>query len=103
MSDNDKDKNWLKIAQESFTDSNSYFDANIRSSIEQALRLVQGKHPTNSKYLSDSYKGRSRIFRPKTRAALRKNEAVLASALFSNEDVLNITAYNENEETHRLI
>lgn len=89
--------NWLALARESHTDSTMYFDANVRTQVEQSLRLVQSKHPSGSKYYSEQYKTRSRIFRPKTRAALRKNEAVFAAALFSNEDVVNVSAYNSTD------
>lgn len=94
----DEKDNWLALARESHTDSTMYFDANVRTQVEQSLRLVQSKHPAGSKYHSEQYKTRSRIFRPKTRAALRKNEAVFAAALFSNEDVVNISAYNTTDE-----
>lgn len=93
----DEKIDWLQLARESHTDSTMYFDANVRTQVEQSLRLVQSKHPQGSKYYSDQYKTRSRIFRPKTRAALRKNEAVFAAALFSNEDVVNVSAYNATE------
>ena len=91
---------WLKRARDAFDGSTSYFDSNIRSQVEANLRQVQGKHPANSKYHSDSYKGRSKLFRPKTRTMVRKNEAIAAAAFFSNEDVVSITAENDADPMH---
>jgi len=91
---------WLKRARDAYDGSTSYFDSNIRSQVEANLRQVQGKHPANSKYHSDSYKGRSKLFRPKTRTMVRKNEAIAAAAFFSNEDVVSITAENDADPKH---
>jgi hypothetical protein len=85
---------WLKIAAETFEDSISYFDANHRSKIEDNIRMFRGEHPQGSKYTKDSYKNRSRLFRPKSRSVTRKNEAMAATAYFSNMDLIDITAQN---------
>lgn len=88
---------YLKMAREAFTDSTTYFDSSIRGSIEASLRQFQGVHPTGSKYHSDAYRSRSRIFRPKTRTAIRKNEAIASEAFFSTADVVTIT--NDGEDS----
>jgi hypothetical protein len=92
---------WLKITQNAFSDGRTYFDAGIRREIEQDVRQFQGLHPQTSKYLSDAYRARSRFFRPKTRATIRKNEAVAAAALFSNADVVEITPWDDSDPTQR--
>lgn len=56
--------------------------------------MFQGKHPKDSKYLSESFKHRSKIFRPKTRSFVRKNEAAAAAAFFANSDVVSTEAVN---------
>lgn len=91
---------WLKRARDAYSGSTTYFDSNVRSQIEANLRQFQGKHPANSKYHSDAYKGRSKLFRPKTRTMVRKNEAIAAAAFFSNEDVVSITAENDADQRH---
>lgn len=91
---------WLKRAQDAYSGSTSYFDANVRPQIEANLRQVQGKHPSNSKYYADSYKARSRLFRPKTRSMTRKNEAICAAAFFSNEDVVSIRPMDDSNPRH---
>lgn len=85
----------LMMARDAFTGSTSYFDANIRSVIESDIRRFQSRFPSGSKYLAESYRARSRIFRPKTRATIRKNEAVAAEAFFSTLDMVSITPSDE--------
>lgn len=91
----------LRLAREAFTSSTHWFDASVRPQIEAALRQFQGLHPTGSKYHSDAYKARSRLFRPKTRAAVRRAEAVAAEAFFSTNDVVTVTAEDEDNPAHR--
>src|SRR3972149_7636552 len=78
---------WLKLAQDAFSRSTNYFDNNYKQRWEDDLRMFQSKHPRDSKYISDNHKYRSRIFRPKSRSVIRKNEAPRAPPFFSNPDV----------------
>lgn len=93
--------NWLQMARDAHLGSTSYFDSSIRRQIEQDLLQFQGEHPLGSKYRHDSYRLRSRLFRPKTRGAIRKNEAVAAEALFSTRDVISIEPQNESNPEQR--
>lgn len=92
---------WLAMAREAHTGSQTYFDSSIRRDIIEDMRQVQGMHPSGSKYYSDLFKTRSRLFRPKTRSAIRKNEAVAAEAFFSTTDVISITPENDGDEHAR--
>jgi hypothetical protein len=89
---NDK---WLRLAREAHSASTSYFDTSIRAQIEADIRQYNGVHPKGSKYLHDAYKSRSRFFRPKTRSAIRKKEAIAAEAFFSTSDVLSLKPEDE--------
>lgn len=91
----------LKLAGEAYTGSTNYFDSNVRLRIEQDLRRFQSRFPSGSKYLSDGYKTRSRIFRPKTRATIRKNEAVAAEAFFTTLDMVSITPTDESDDIRK--
>lgn len=90
-------KDWLAIAREAYQSSTDYLDANFRQQWEANVAMFQSRHPNDSKYSSEAYKHRSRIFRPKTRSAVRKNEAAAAAAFFSNPDVVSIAAENEGD------
>lgn len=93
----DTPTDFLSLAREAYTTSTTFFDASIRHAAESAMRQFQGQHPAGSKYHSDSYKARSRLFRPKTRTTIRKNEAIAAEAYFSTADVVAITAEDESD------
>jgi hypothetical protein len=88
---------YLKLAQEAYDASTTYFDANLRSDIDYSLRAFRGEHAKGSKYLSVDYKGRSKLFLPQTRTVIRKNEAAAAVALFSNMDVVDIQPGNPDD------
>ena len=89
--------NWLQLAKDAHLSSTSYVDANYRKKWEDGLRMFQSRHPQDSKYLSDAYKHRSKIFRPKSRSLVRKHEAAAAAAFFSNLDVISTAAVNQND------
>lgn len=89
----------LQLAREAYNGSTNYFNASIRHQIEQDIRQFQGLHPRGSKYMADVNKSRSRIFRPKTRATIRKNEAVAAEAFFSTTDTVSVGAEDDNDPT----
>jgi hypothetical protein len=89
---------WLKMAQDAYSRSTTYFENNYRKQWEDNLRMFQSKHPRDSKYMSEAYKYRSRIFRPKSRSVVRKNEATAALAFFSNPDVVSIDPVDEENQ-----
>lgn len=93
-------ENPLQLARDAFSGSTMYFDSNIRPELERDLRQFQSKHPPGSKYLSDSYKGRSKFFRPKTRAMVRSGEASVAEAFFTTSDVVNIEPKHSKDDFH---
>lgn len=95
------DYDWLRLAREAYTASTTYFDASIRPQIEADIRQFQGQHPTGSKYLHESYRSRARLFRPKTRSTIRKNEAIAAEALFSSEDVVSVEPQDDANPVQR--
>lgn len=88
----------LQLAKDAYSASTTYVDANYRKQWEDALKVFQSRHPADSKYNSEAYKYRSKIFRPKTRSVIRKNEAAAAAAFFSNIDVVNIEPANPNDQ-----
>lgn len=88
----------LELAQLAFKGSTDYFDANIRKRIEDDVRRFNSRFPSNSKYYSDAYRARSRVFRPKTRATIRKNEAVAAEAFFSTLDLVSVAPQDETND-----
>jgi len=88
---------FLKLSQEAYDGSTSYMDANWRPDIDYSLRAFRNEHAASSKYNSPEFAHRSRLFRPKTRAIIRKTEAAGAAALFSNPEVITITPENPDD------
>jgi hypothetical protein len=86
----DRDGFWLGLARDANTSSTNFFDVNVRTRVIQDIRQFQGEHPEGSKYFTDAYRLKSKLFRPKTRATIRKNEAIAAGAFFSTEDVVSL-------------
>lgn len=89
---------WVALARQARENARAALDTDLSRSWERSLRHFQGRHAAGSKYLSDDYKGRSRIFRPKTRAMVRRTEAAGAAAFFSTADVIACTAYDDSDE-----
>jgi hypothetical protein len=92
---------WLKLGVAALRASTSYFDTAVRNRIINNLRQFQSQHPLGSKYTSDAYRGRSKFFRPKTRAVIRKNEAIASEAFFSSMDVISIKPMDEDDPRQR--
>lgn len=94
--------NWLTMARQAYEASTDWFNSSLRKTTEKALAHFANKHAPGSKYHSDSYKSRSRGFRPKTRATIRRNEAAAAVAFFSTQDLVSISAENESDPAQQL-
>lgn len=94
---NPADRDWLSLARVSFEHSTDFMNANIRVDWEKSLDHFNSKHAAGSKYLSQEYKHRSKLFRPKTRAVLRRHEAAAAASFFSTQDVVNIAATDDSD------
>lgn len=87
--DEEEMPDFLQRAKDAFAFSTSYMDSNLRKPLDDSLRAFNNQHAADSKYNSETFKRRSHLYRPKTRAVIRKNEAALAGALFSNFDLIN--------------
>lgn len=93
---------WLiQKAQEIYTNSTDYLDANITNTWERNLSHFNNEHASSSKMNGKSYK-RSRIFRPKTRSTIKKSESALAAAAFSTQDYMQVSAEDDTDEVQRL-
>jgi hypothetical protein len=97
MTETGKNNIWLQRAKSAYDSSTSYIDNNYRERWEDNLRHFQNRHHGESKYYKDSYKYRSKIFRPKTRSAVRSNEAAAMAAFFGNMDVVDAEPMNTDD------
>jgi hypothetical protein len=87
---------WLKRVKSAWQVSDSYYTANLEQRIVKNQLLFDSKHPPGSKYHTDAYRFRSKLFRPKIRSAGRKTEAAGVQAFFSTIDCIDISAEDQN-------
>lgn len=88
---------WLDRAREAFDTSTTFLDSNYRKDWEDSIRHFQNRHMMGSKYYSDTYKYRSKMFRPKTRSTVRQVEAATAAAFFSQLDVITVEPEDDKD------
>jgi hypothetical protein len=100
--ENADDRDWLARARSAFRSSTSYMDGNWRKSWEDSIRAFNNMHPSDSKYNAPAYDKRSRLYRPKIRAVIRKNEAAAAAAFFSNVDVVSLSANDQSDKMQQM-
>lgn len=86
---------WMRKAREAYSFSTTYVDSNYRKRWEDSIRAFYNQHALDSKYNSPLFEKRSRIYRPKTRTIIRKNEAAGAAAFFSNMDLMSVSPMNQ--------
>lgn len=97
--DDDYDK-LLQLARAAEDQSVIFINQHQRERWIRSMKAVKSEHHSGSKYLKEAYRNRSRVFRPKTRSALRKTMTAAANALFSTGDVIALSAVNESDDFH---
>ena len=96
------DSTWLQRAGKLYTNSTDYYESGLFSVWADNVRNFRNEHAAGSKYTTDAYKHRSKIFRPKPRSAMRTLDATAASALFTNDDLISIRAVDKNNKQQEL-
>ena len=91
----------ISLSRQSYESSKNWFDTSVRSQQERNLRAFNNEHPPGSKYHTEQYRKKSKIFRPKTRTYIRKQQAAAAVAFFSTSDILHCSAYNDSDQRAR--
>jgi DNA-binding HxlR family transcriptional regulator len=92
----------LTISRDAYVSGKHWFDSSVREQLERNLQAFNNRHPKGSKYYTEQYRKKSKIFRPKTRSTIRKKAAAAAVAFFSSSDVLHCSPLNDSDERQRL-
>jgi hypothetical protein len=92
------DETCMALARQSYITADEYFNASHRTRLIDAMARYNSEHPKGSKYWSHSFERRSRLFRPKTRATVRRREAAACIALFGSSDIVNVQATSGDAE-----
>lgn len=85
----------MRLVRSAFSQGRSYQEQVLQPRWLAAYNAFNNKHSSDSKYSSARFRGRSRLFRPKTRATARKKQAEAAAALFATSDALIVKATDE--------
>jgi hypothetical protein len=95
------DDRLIARAREAYDQAKTYMEANVASGWERSYKAYRNQHFEGSKYNSAEFKNRSKLFRPKTMAAVRKQLMACTQALFASSDVLSIEAQDETNKEQR--
>jgi len=95
------DDTLITLSRNSYESSKNWFDSSVRNQLERNLRAFNNQHPAGSKYHTEQYRKKSKIYRPKTRSYIRKQQAAAAVAFFSTSDVLHCSAVNDQDMGQR--
>lgn len=88
---------WSQLARTAYEASTTWLNSSRRSSWANSLRQFNSVHPAGSKYLASDYKYRSRLYRPKSRTAVRKAESTTAAAFFANDDIVSVRPQDDDD------
>lgn len=95
--DEKEDSYWTELAQSNFNSARHYQDASLTIQWERNADHFNNRHFRRSAYNTRLYRGRSRLFRPLSRASERASSAQAAAALFSNIEIVDIQPENQND------
>ncbi len=96
-----QDREVLNRLIEAFNQGNQFQTSALITDWERSYRAYRNEHFVGSKYLSTDFKGRSKLFRPRTRSAVRKKMTAAANALFANPDAVTVEAQDQTNPMQR--
>lgn len=82
---------YLKLVRDARPRLTQYYTENLQAPLDANYRAFRNKHFAGSKYWHTDYRNRSKLFRPKTRTAVRKSDAAAVAALFSTSDAVKMS------------
>jgi len=92
---------FLQMVAEASQQSQFYSNQVNKRAWERAYMAYRQQHFTGSKYNTNEFKNRSRLFVPKTRSAIRKDLAATQASLFSTIDTISVEPGNESDPRQR--
>jgi hypothetical protein len=95
------DDEFLKMVTESEAQAALYQAQVNRKSWSRVYRAFHQEHFVGSKYTTNDYKNRSKLFIPKTRSAIRKDMAAVAASLFGSVDAISTGPGDEADAGQR--
>lgn len=87
----------MSLTRAAYHQGSSFMQKDLVPRWTAAYNAFKNEHNSGSKYLAGRYRGRSKLFRPKTRSTARKKQAEAAAALFATNDAIVIQAGDESD------
>ena len=91
------DSQLMKLFKSALSQGTQY-QQQMQSRWSRAYAAWNNEHAEDSKYREPRFRGRSHLFRPKTRATVRKKQAEAAAAMFSSDDAIVIGPSNPGDK-----
>lgn len=92
---NPEDIDFLSMVRDAESLSAMYVQQANRRAWTSSYRAYHNEHAIGSRYTHTEWRGRSKLFIPKTRAAVRKDGAAVAASLFNSIDAIDCLPGNE--------
>lgn len=92
---------FLDLTRQAETQAMLYVDQANRRAWSDSLRAFHNDHFIGSKYTKPDFRARSKLFVPKTRAAVRKDNAAVAASLFNSIDAITCLPGNESDRRQK--
>jgi hypothetical protein len=91
----ERPKNLEGLVRSAHQQGSSYQQKVLQPKWRASYAAFNNQHFAGSKYLTPRYKGRTHLFRPKTRSAVRRKSAEAAMSLFQTNDVVEVAPGND--------
>lgn len=101
LDDKPSDTMFLQLVREAESQAQLYINQVNRQSWSRTYKAFHQQHFDGSKYRSDDFRNRSKLFVPKTRSAVRKDLAAVAASLFGTIDAISCSAGNESDSLQK--
>ena len=95
------DTTFLQMVREAESQASLYMSQVNKKAWSQVYRAFHNQHFVGSKYSTDDYLNRSKLFVPQTRKAVRKDLAAVAASLFGSIDAVSVMPGNEADPQQR--
>ena len=89
---------WVDLGRRCYDIGRNFYRQGHQTQHLNNSYMFKGRHGPGSKYNTEAFKNRSKIFRPLTRMASRSWEADIATALFLNDDYMHISSRRVSDE-----
>jgi hypothetical protein len=92
-------QNLENLVKSAYQQGISYQQKVLQPKWRASYAAFNNQHFAGSKYLTPRYRGRTHLFRPKTRSAVRRKSSEAVAALFQTADVVEVSPGNDADPT----